>query len=176
MLPPGWVYRGKAPDYGIDAEVEIFDLDGTSTGISFNVQLRATDCAERADRVRLEIDELDYYQSLDLPTLVVRYSSTDESFRWQWASNIASRVSIAEDQQTVTYRFGANERWSVATPDAIRRTLEVRRSLATYPVGKAVPLRVDLSRIPAAERYALDRGIAGIIADSRGALKCRDPC
>jgi len=169
-LPPGWLYRGKTPDYGIDGEVEIFNADGSSTGLSFNVQLRATDEASRADRVRIEVDELDYYRSLDVPTAVVRYSSPDGSFFWQWASNIASRVEIAENQQTVTYRFGESERWGEATSTAIRRTLEVRRRLANFPASMPVPLRVDLSAIPAAERYPIDRAIARAIADSRGAL------
>lgn len=169
-LPPGWVYRGKAPDYGVDGEVEIFNADGCSTGLSFNVQLRATDDALRADRVRIETDELDYYRSLDVPTAVVRYASPDGSLFWQWASNIASRADIAEHQHTVTYRFGENERWSELTPAAIRRTLEVRRLLASFSPSKPVPLRVDLSRIPPAERYPMDRAIARAIADSRGSL------
>lgn len=169
-LPSGWVYRGKSPDYGIDGEVEIFNTDGSSTGLSFNVQLRATDDAALADRVRLEVDELNYYRSLEVPTLVVRYGSPDGSLCWQWASNIASRVDISEGQQTVTYQFGDDERWSEATPAVIFRTLEVRRRLASYPPSMAVPLRVDLSAIQASERYLLDRTIARAIADSRGAL------
>tara|TARA_Y100000815_G_scaffold275721_1_gene316413 strand:- start:2627 stop:4537 length:1911 start_codon:yes stop_codon:yes gene_type:complete len=169
-LPSGWVYRSKTPDYGIDGEVEIFDADGSSTGISFNVQLRATDSVERADRVRLEVDELDYYGSLDVPTVVVRYGSPDETLYWQWASNIASQSEIADGQQTVTYRFGKDECWSEATPTAIRRTLEVRRRLANFPPSMAVSLRIDLSAIAAADRYLLDRMIARMLADSRGAL------
>ena len=169
-LPPGWVYRCKTPDYGIDGEVEIFDVDGSSTGLSFNVQLRATDDVARADRVRLETDELNYYRSLDIPTVVVRYGSTSGSLFWQWASNIASRVEILEGQSTVTYRFGEGERWTVETPAAVRRTLEVRRRLANFPPSMAVPLRVDLAAIPASERYPLDRAIARAIADSSSAL------
>ena len=169
-LPSGWVYRSKTPDYGIDGEVEIFDADGSSTGISFNVQLRATDSVERADRVRLEVDELDYYGSLDVPPVVVRYGSPDETLYWQWASNIASQSEIADGQQTVTYRFGKDECWSEATPTAIRRTLEVRRRLANFPPSMAVSLRIDLSAIAAADRYLLDRMIARMLADSRGAL------
>ena len=170
VLPSGWVYRGKAPDYGIDGEVEIFNADGSSTGFSFNVQLRATDDAARVDRVRLEVDELDYYRSLDVPTAVVRYGSPDGSLFWQWASNIVSRAKIAEDQQTVTHRFGEGERWVEGTPAAIRRTLEVRRHLVNFPPSMAVPLRVDLSAIPAADRYAVDRAIARAITVSHGAL------
>ncbi|WP_082734438.1 DUF4365 domain-containing protein [Novosphingobium sp. CCH12-A3] len=169
-LPPAWVYRCKAPDYGIDGEVEIFNTNGSTTGLSFNVQLRATDDVARADRVRLEVDELNYYGSLDVPTAVVRYSSPDGSLFWQWASHIASQVELAEGQQTVTYRFDEGERWTEATAAAIRRTLEVRRRLGDYPPSMGVPLRVDLSAIPAAERYPIDRTIAQAIADSRGAL------
>lgn len=169
-LPSSWVYRGKAPDYGIDAEIEVFDDDGRSTGLSFNVQIRATDDAARADRVRLEVDELDYYRSLDVPTAVVRYGSPHGSLCWQWASNIASRVDIAEGQQTVTYRFGEGERWTDVTPAEVRRTLEVRRSIANFPQSKAVALRVDLSAIAPGERYLLNRTIARVIADSCGAL------
>lgn len=78
-LPPAWVYRCKAPDYGIDGQAEIFNTDGGSTGLSLRVQLRATDDASRADRVRLEVDELSYYGSLDGPTAAVRYCSPEGS-------------------------------------------------------------------------------------------------
>jgi tetratricopeptide (TPR) repeat protein len=169
-LPSGWAYRKKDPDYGIDGEVEIFNPDGSSTGLSFNVQLRATDDADRADSVRLEVDELDYYRSLDVPTAVVRYGSPDESIFWQWASNIRSRVEIAEGQKTTSYRFSEAERWTEDTPSVIRRSLEVRRRLSSFPPSAAMPLRVDLAAIPSADRYSVDRAISRVIADSRGAL------
>ena len=169
-LPSGWVYRHKSPDYGIDGEVEIFNADGSSTGLSFNVQLRGTDDAARAERVRIEVDELNYYRSLDVPTAVVRYGSPVGSLFWQWASNIISRVEIVEGQKTVTYRFDEVERWAEATPAAIRRTLEVRRRLANFPPSIPMPLRVNLSAIPTAERYPVDRAISRAIADSHGAL------
>ena len=98
-LPDGWVYRPKTPDYGIDGEVEIFDEGGCSTGLSFNVQLRATDDDTRADRVSLELDELDYYRSLELPTAVVRYGSPKNSIFWEWGANIASRLKTNEGQK-----------------------------------------------------------------------------
>lgn len=169
-LPAGWVYRGKSPDYGIDGEVEIYNEDGSATGLTFNVQLRATDDNARADRVRLKVDQLDYFLSFDVPIAVVRYDSSDASFNWQWASYIASRTVLGEKQKTFTYRFGARERWNGATPADIRRTLEVRRRLSAYPPSMAVPLRVDLSAIPVADRYNVDRAIARAITDSRGAL------
>lgn len=169
-LPPDWVYRVKVPDYGIDGEIEIFDCDGTSTGLTFNVQLRATDDASRADRVRIEIDELDYYRSLDVPTAVVRYCSQDETLFWQWASNIGPLKNIVKKQKTLTYRFTSEERWTEVSSGAIRRTLCVRRSLANFSPSMAVPLRIDLSAIASTDRYPLDRAITYAIGDSSGAL------
>lgn len=169
-LPPGWVYRKKSPDYGVDGEVEIFDGNSCSTGYSFNVQLRATDGAARSNRVRLEVDELDYYRSLDVPTAVVRYGSAEGSLFWQWSSNIASRVKIAEEQKTVTYSFSDLERWTEESPATIRRTLEVRRCLAAYPANSAVPLRIDLSAMNPESRYHVDRAIALFVRESGGSL------
>lgn len=169
-LPAGWVYRDKKPDYGIDGEVEIFNADGSPTGLSFNVQLRATDDTTRAKQVRLEVDELNYYQSFDLPTAIIRYGSQEGSLFWQWASYIISRVKIAEGQKTVTYRFNESDRWSDATPAPIRRTLEVRRRLSNFPPSAAIPLRIDLSALPETDRYPLDRAIAHTIAESNGAV------
>ncbi|MBB6428049.1 DUF4365 domain-containing protein [Sphingopyxis sp. JAI128] len=169
-LPSAWAYRAQTPDYGIDGGVEIFEDAGPSTGLAFNIQLRATDKAAKADRVRLEIDELDYYRSLDLPTAVVRYCSITDDFYWQWASNIRSRVDIAEGQKTVTYRFGESERWTETTPDIIRRTLEVRRGLVALAPSAALPLRIDLDPLPQAARYAVDRAFAAAISASHGVL------
>lgn len=169
-LPPHWVYRSKSPDYGIDGEVEIYNDDGSATGLTFHVQLRGTDNVAHADRVRLKVGQLKYFLSFDVPTAVVRYDSSDASFNWQWAANIASHANIREQQKSFTYRFGEKERWNDATPLEIRRTLEVRRRLAAYPPSMAVPLRVDLSAIPPVDRYPIDRAIARAIADSNGAL------
>lgn len=169
-LPSGWVYRGKSPDYGIDGEVEIYNDDGSATGLTFHVQLRGTDNVARADRVRLKVDQLNYFLSFDVPTAMVRYDSSNASFNWQWAANIASRSDIREKQKSFTYRFGENERWNDTTPVEIRRTLEVRRRLSTYPPSMAIPLRIDLSAIPPKDRYPVDRAIARAIAGSSGAL------
>lgn len=170
LLPAKWVSRPKLPDYGIDREVEIFDPDGNSTGLSFLVQLRATDNAEIADRVVLETDELGYYAQLDLPVLVARYSSADNSFYCQWDSVIRARVRPSEDQASVTYRYVEEERWREDTPGAIRRMLEVRRALANYPPGAAVPVRLDLSRLSPASRYPVERALGQAIGDCAGAL------
>ncbi|QAY77255.1 DUF4365 domain-containing protein [Sphingosinicella sp. BN140058] len=170
LLPAKWVSRAKLPDYGIDREVEVFDEEGNSTGLTFLVQLRATDSAELGDRVVLETDELDYYRQLDLPVIVARYSSLYDSFFWQWDITIRSRVRPKEGQSSVTYRYKKTELWGEATPAAIRRTLEVRRALSSYPQGAAVPVRLDLSRLPPEMHYATERVLGQAIAHCAGVL------
>lgn len=169
-LPDHWVYRSKVPDYGIDGEVEIFNADGTATGLTFNVQLRATDNAARANSISLEIDELDYYRSLDVPTAVVRFGNPTDSLFWDWAANIASRVKANEGQKTATHRFSSGNLWAESTPIEIRRTLEVRRALASYSPNLPIPVRIDLTAIHVSSRYQIDRAISGAISESNGAI------
>ncbi len=169
-LPPKWVSRSKQPDYGIDCEVEVFDEDGASTGLMFLVQLRATDDAERGDRVRLKVSEADYYAQFDLPVAVVRYCSVTDAFHWAWADIIRSRISLASDQASFTYVFSEEERWAGATPAQIRRTLDVRRALAAFPPGAPIPIRLELDRIPAEARFPIERAMAKAIASSNGVL------
>jgi tetratricopeptide (TPR) repeat protein len=170
LLPSKWVSRPKLPDYGIDREIEIFDADGESTGLMFLVQLRATDDPRRANLVRLETDEAKYYHKLDLPVAIARYCSATNDFYWQWASVITSKTKISPDQTTFTYHFGEGERWTSVTPIEIERRLAVRRALASFPAGAAMPVRLNLERLPAVDRYVVERAMTGAIAQSAGAL------
>mgnify|MGYP002795085008 CR=1 FL=1 len=76
-----WVYRDKDKDYGIDAEVELFDEDEKAQGIVFYVQLKATESKKVSSilNVTFDIDTLKYYKKLDIPVLLVRYSDINNS-------------------------------------------------------------------------------------------------
>lgn len=170
LLPAQWVSRSKLPDYGIDREVEIFDANGFSTGLAFLVQLRATDDPDRGNQVRLKTDELNYYNQLELPVMVVRYCSTTNAFKWQWETLIRAQVMLKEGQATFTYRFGEAERWTETTPQAIVRTLEVRRALTAYPGSAPIPVHLDLTRVSATKRYLVERALGAAIQQCAGAL------
>lgn len=59
--PLGWVVRDIAIDYGIDAEVEIFDADGNTTGLTFKVQLKGMEKPDHIGPFRdIEVDHLRY--------------------------------------------------------------------------------------------------------------------
>jgi len=163
LLPSRWVSRSKERDYGIDREVEIFDDDGRSTGLTFLVQLRATDDPKRASKVRLEADELDYFHQLDLPVAVFRYGSPEKGFFWQWEEMIAARTKLKADQKRFTYNFQDNEQWTGDSAAAIRRTLETRRELRNLPPGVALPLRLDLSGVPVNDRYRIESAVAELL-------------
>src|SRR5207249_2151446 len=98
LAPEGWVYRPLARDYGIDGQVEVFD-NGAKTGLSFYVQLRATDQADlaKATRIRLKPGELDYYLSKSEPVLVAKYVSASRSMYWIWASRLRREGKWSRD-------------------------------------------------------------------------------
>lgn len=128
LLPAQWVSRRKTPDYGIDLEVEIFDDDGESTGIAFNVQLKATDSISKSQKVRIDTDRLKYAFSLDLPTLYVRYCDADKSMYGRWIFDIdVNHISL--DRDTLTLTFGGEH---ALTQEIIREfssSLAVLRAL-----------------------------------------------
>lgn len=77
LLPERWAYRDKTHDYGIDGEVELFDENDKANGLIFYVQLKATDSKQSRviHSVKMDIKTIRYFYSLDVPVLIVRYSS-----------------------------------------------------------------------------------------------------
>ncbi|MDO9027704.1 MAG: DUF4365 domain-containing protein [Candidatus Roizmanbacteria bacterium] len=71
-IPRNWVYRDKDKDYGIDAEVELFDDNDRATGLVYWVQLKATKSNDETavKKIDLSIESIKYYKSLDIPVLI----------------------------------------------------------------------------------------------------------
>lgn len=128
LIPDQWVVRDKGDDYGIDSEVEVFGADGKATGIIFYVQLRATDDPESANRLSISIDQLDYFYSLDLPVLIVRYCrSTDQTFyRWHFTIKPTEKQS---SQKSITVHFDADSLWTDTTSEQLQRLMRIWRNL-----------------------------------------------
>jgi len=125
-VPPAWVVRERSRDYGIDLEIEIFTQEGFSTGILFYVQLRATDDPSRARETRFKLDQLEYFRVLDLPTAIVRYSSTDDALYLKWGFEVDPAAGGAKTQKVV---FADTDRWSDETAEVIVQTLSTLRKL-----------------------------------------------
>ena len=125
-IPPSWVVRERSRDYGVDLEVEVFTSEGEPTGLIFYVQLRATDDAAKAQKLRFNVEQLEYFRILDLPTAIVRYSAAQNVFYLMWGFE-APEARPDRNSQTLT--FTAAQQWAEGTPDQIIRTLETLRAL-----------------------------------------------
>lgn len=82
---PSMVVRPVPDDYGIDREVELFE-DGSTTGLTFKVQLKSTD--KSGTKLRVSRDHLNYWRSLDVPVLLVSFESKSSLLRTRWVHSI----------------------------------------------------------------------------------------
>ncbi|WP_143815233.1 DUF4365 domain-containing protein [Maribacter sedimenticola] len=124
ILPSEWVIREKPKDYGVDAEVEIFDSDGTYTGIVFWIQLKATDSSKISDHksLRMPIAKIKQLVSYDLSVAIFRYNSKGKEFFFDWIfrHNI---ISIDSDKKSFNLKFQDHHLWSEDSPNHIKSFL-----------------------------------------------------
>jgi len=160
LLPEAWVVRDKHPDYGVDLEVEIFSDQGGATGLTFNVQLRATADPAKARKLRMDVEQMAYFSSLPSPTLLVRYCRPMETFHWRWHDDQTTSVP-QEGAKSLTISFSEANIWASQTSALIAETLELRRSLATLKPGGRIclvrPPRCDDLHLRFAVESAIDR-------------------
>ena len=130
MLPRKWVFRDVKPDYGIDATVELFDDSDNSTGRMFNVQLKATDRTDlnKALKISLRKDTIRYYQSLDVPVLIVRYHAPNNSLYVKWFHSFDPYYA-RRGAKTVTFQLSPKDQWDTDTSDRLRSDLEAIKRL-----------------------------------------------
>jgi hypothetical protein len=147
-LPVAWVTRDGNPDYGIDVPVEIFD-DAKATGRTFNTQLKATDqpdLAKALTSVRFDLETIEYYKSLSVPTLIVLYHAPTRRLYQQWlhAYDSVARGGRAPDPdaKSMMIRFLEIDAWSEATPTCLN--VGVRGYDFFHSPALPLPLRVGV--------------------------------
>lgn len=140
LLPKEWVSRDKDKDYGVDVEVEVFDVDGSPSGLVYWVQLKATSStkAYTIKNFNLKIETLEYYRRLDIPVLIVRYSSVQDKFYYKWAHEI-DLYGAKEGAKTVLIKFVDSDCWEKEkTPRLIQEQLKkikmIRNGAINFPV------------------------------------------
>jgi tetratricopeptide (TPR) repeat protein len=128
LIPDFWVFRKTEPDYGIDGEIEIFDSSGLSTGLTFFVQLKGTDIVEKdkALSIRLPIDTIKYYRSLQLPVLLIRYVSMSKEVYIKWAHEIAYNEN---ETKSIKIVFPEERKWAELTPNILIEEIKLFRQL-----------------------------------------------
>lgn len=145
-LPKEWVYRRLTPDYGIDGSVEVFDKSGRSTGKQFNVQLKATDESnlKKALAVRLKTETCEYYRSLDLPILIVRFHASTGRLFAKWFHEFD--VYYAKPgKEHLTFRLAESDEWSDDTGTELSVDLDRIRRLRSGNLPLPVPFSLEFS-------------------------------
>ena len=124
LLPREWVYREKDRDYGIDGEVEIFTDEGIATGRMFYIQLKATDSKDKKVHTRVQIDNdtINYFQSLELPTLIIRYVDEANCIYFKWAHTI-DRYRQKKESKSFTFHMNNHNKWNEDQPNLISKYL-----------------------------------------------------
>ena len=130
LLPNQWVVREKGSDYGIDTEVEIFDECGSATGLVFLVQLKGSDDSAAKDKpkARLEVSTFNYWRSLDLPVLLVKYYARAKTVYARWADTFDTHY-LKDSQKTFQIPFFESDRWQHSTNAKLKRDVELFRQL-----------------------------------------------
>ncbi len=126
-LEERFLLRDDVPDFGIDGSVEEFDSEDKATGLRWFVQLKATDEEELGDGLRrsIPVEHADFYNSLSLPLLMVRYlAARDELYvRW-WHNPLPANRKGRADAASITFRWSEEDRFETA--DSTRLAEEAR--------------------------------------------------
>jgi tetratricopeptide (TPR) repeat protein len=149
----------------VDLEVEIFDVDGSSTGLLFYVQLKATDQIKDPRRLRLDHTHLDYLSSLDLPTLIVHFRAADQRFRARWHFDLPS---LTGDQKSHSYTFDERDDWREQTPKKIESALWTLRLMRSHRAESPIAVRVVAGSISNAQFQVGRRTVGEIIENTPG--------
>ncbi len=148
-LPEFWVCRDKTDDYGIDCEVEIFNDNGTTTGLVFWVQLKGTDETdeELIKKINFKKDKIRQFIDYDIPVLIVRYSSLRQAQFVKWAKSI--RIN-GKSTKSLGVQFHESELWNEDTNLIIRSYLEsqnfIKRGMVKFPIRTSI-LRLEYDNI-----------------------------
>ena len=135
-IPRNWVIRDKDKDYGIDAEVEIFDEDDRATGLVYWVQLKATEASGKSSvqKIDLSIDSIKYYKTIELPVLIVRYSEKEDVFYCKWAHEI-DLFYAKKNAKTRRVKFSDEDIWDENSAKEIIKQIEQIRAVKSGAIN-----------------------------------------
>ncbi|WNV76928.1 DUF4365 domain-containing protein [Geodermatophilus sp. DSM 44513] len=144
-LPAKWVLRSTGEDdYGIDREVEIFE-NGTTTGLTFKVQLKASEHRDPSGPLRrVTVEHVHYWKSLAVPVLIAYYIADSGELFGRWAHTVGREPGWNPDAQTTTIRFAPSDSLTDVS-DRLRREVIMHRQLSAGQLPRPLPLRLRVA-------------------------------
>ncbi|WPB80905.1 DUF4365 domain-containing protein [Archangium violaceum] len=111
-FPSEWVVRPQNPDYGLDAEVQIFK-NQTATHLRFLAQLKGTDSSSKSGKsikYRFSCRHLRYYRDSTTPVMLVVYDAKRKILFYNWVHRIFDELTRDEwlslhSQKTITLQL-----------------------------------------------------------------------
>lgn len=150
LLPSTWVVRDLDQDYGIDAQVEIFDEDDEATGLTFLVQLKATDSKKLKEppQIRIKRDKANYYWSLDQPILIVLFHAPSGRLFLKWLHSWDTFYE-RKTEKSCTFTFDSDLDGDTDLPGKLVATLQSLRVVRGPRFTKHFPVEIksDNTRI-----------------------------
>ncbi|WP_071900038.1 DUF4365 domain-containing protein [Cystobacter ferrugineus] len=149
-FPSEWVVRPQSPDYGLDAEVQIFK-NQTATHLRFLAQLKSTDSSSKSDnsiKYRFSCRHLLYYIDSTTPVMLAVYDAKRKIFFYKWVQSFFSELTELEklslhSQETITLHF--EEKLTSERHQQIERELRhLYFATGLRPVTLG-PLRIELN-------------------------------
>lgn len=144
LLPREWIYREKDKDYGIDGEIEVFDKNNSATGIMFFLQLKATDSIDRKIQTRVQLDNstINYFKSLELQVLIVRYVEESKTVYIKWAHTIDT-YKQKKDAKSFSFHMEEKNLWNKNTPQKL--VDDVKKIMSLKNKNNLLPLNIYLN-------------------------------
>ena len=129
LLPEKWALHTYSKDYGIDAQIELFDNAGESTGLRVYVQLKATDKTEDKDTLSLDREHFEYWSAHSDPVLLIRHFDATKTFKWCWIHEVHWRLKPLNKSIDISNYL---KRWNnEKTPTEIENLLKLRKDTFT---------------------------------------------
>lgn len=140
-----FVFRRMDPDYGVDGEVEEFDSTGDeATGLRFFVQLKATAARQptKALKVSIPLDTANYYRSLALPVLMVRYHAPAHALFTRWFHRFDPYYG-GVGKNSLTFTWDETDIWDKERGDALVADVRAFLALRSPSLPLPLPLHVE---------------------------------
>jgi len=152
QIPDEWIHRNIENDMGVDAQIEVCE-NGESLALLFNVQIKSSGNRKNRKKARIEVSELFYLQSLDMPAMIVHWSEPFNEVYAMWLWEALARMGD-DYGETVTINFDDHHRLSSKLNSAHISTLYSARKLRDDPKS-LIALDVDFTLMTDLDRVLL---------------------